>query len=150
MSEDSNVAAEEDAACGSGPADASSDKEGAKSARRPVFVEPDDLRELEQDVQWMDTPREQAKNDPRTRETLVQLLALAGSGAKAINGFDADLAEAIKVDFRSYVLCCSQYAVGTISTQMVVARQWLPANMFPGARVTSAVPEKVSGMSDGR
>lgn len=98
VSEDSK-AAEEDTACGSAPADAASDKEGTKLRKGPVFVEPDDPMELEKDVQWMEKTREQTENDPRTRETLVQLLTLAGGGAKAIKGFDAELADLIKVPF---------------------------------------------------
>lgn len=98
MSEDSK-AAEEDTACGCALADAASDKVGARFGKGQVFVEPDDPRELEQDVKWMDTPREQTENDPRTRETLVQLLELAGGGAKAIKGVNAELADLIKVPF---------------------------------------------------
>lgn len=96
VSEGGAIAAEEDTACGSGPGDAASDK-GAKYRSSAVFVEPDDPRDLEQDVTWMDMAREQAENDPRTRETLVQLLEIAGRGAKAIKGVDAELADLIKV-----------------------------------------------------
>jgi hypothetical protein len=90
-SEDSEEAVD-DTACGGAP-----DKERARLAKGQIFVEPDDPRELEQDVKWMDTPRQQTESDPHTRATLLQLLELAGGGVKAFKGVDAGLADLIKV-----------------------------------------------------
>jgi hypothetical protein len=95
-SEDSDEAVD-DTACGGAPANASPDKERARLAKGQIFVEPDDPRELEQDVKWMDTPRQQTESDPHTRATLLQLLELAGGGVKAFKGVDAGLADLIKV-----------------------------------------------------
>lgn len=102
-------AVEEDTACGASPADEVSDRDPANPAEENAFVEPDDPRELEKDVAWMNTRREQTENDPAARETLLQLLELAGGGATAIKGVDAQLADAIKVLLISstHLLVCS-------------------------------------------
>lgn len=108
VSEDS-FAAEADTAFVSAPADATSDRERARLAKGQAFVDPDDPCELEPDVQWMDTAREQTENDPHTRETLLQLLELAGGGAKAFKDVDSELAELIKVRFLGPVSCQSHF-----------------------------------------